>query len=355
MVRSKIVLNCNILLIILMVLAGLNPYSVLGQDCDSKLNEANRAYYNGDFTTVLQLLKPCADQMTSKQNRLEAYALMAQASILTEDDQAAHDYTLQALKTDPFYTPRPNDLEEYRDIYEQIEIRNFLNLGFSAGLNQPSFSILDYHSYASVTDEPSSYESNTGINISLWGAYYLIYDFYIRTGFGFQQHEFFQQEVIFDYQSVSSRETYQYFSIPIQLEYQFSKWDVKPFVNAGVSYHILNSAKADILNNPIESTVPNPFGGVSRSLDSYDISDLRTTGNWNLLIGGGLRYQIKHFAIEASIYYENGENNLVKESARYSDAQLHQDYSYVSDDFKLRQLNVNLGIVYSFLTPKRSK
>ena len=98
MVRSKIVLNCNILLIILIVLAGLNPHSVLGQDCDAKLNEANRAYYNGDFATVLELLKPCAEQMSSKQNRLEAYALMAQASILTEDDQAAQDYTLQALK-----------------------------------------------------------------------------------------------------------------------------------------------------------------------------------------------------------------------------------------------------------------
>lgn len=325
--------------------------ALFGQSCDSKLEEANRAYYNGEFNTVLTLLEPCAASMSTKELRVEAYSLLSQSAIMIQNDSLAESNALNTLKEDPFYTPKSTSLRLYQQIHENFVIRNYLNLGYSMGFNNSSFSILDYHSYASITDEPTEYESFTGFNLNIWASYFILYDFYLRTGLSYQQHEFFQEEIIFDYQSVSSRETYRYLSIPLQLEYQFSKWKLKPFVNGGFSYHMLTSATADIQNSPLEGGIPNPFAGVTRSLENYDVSDQRTTGNWNLLLGGGLRYQIKHFSFEASIYYENGENNLVDETKRFDDEMLYSDYSYLSDDFKLRQLSFNLGIVYSFLKP----
>jgi hypothetical protein len=325
------------------------------QECDSKLEEANRAYYNGEFQKVMDLLLPCADEISSREGRIEAYTLLSQASIMMEEDSLAQTMAFNTLKQNPFYKPRQGTLKAYQDMHDGFEIRNYLNLGFSAGLNHSSFSILDYHSYASISEEPASYQTFTGFNFNLWASYFLIYDFYFKAGLGFQQHEFYQQEIIFNYQLVSSRETYQYLSIPLQLEYQFSKWKLKPFVNGGVSYHTLSSAQADITNSPIEGGIPNPFAGVTRSVEDYDISHQRTSGHWNLLVGGGLRYQVQHFSIEASIYYENGENNLVEESVRYQNSELISQYSYVPDDFKLRQLSFNLGIVYSFLKPVRAK
>ncbi len=329
--------------------------SAFGQDCDSKLEEANRAYYNGEFKKLLELMEDCADKISTSEGNVEAYGLMAQAALMTEADSLAEKYLLQILKLDPFYKPKIGALKEFTEMHKKFEIRNFLTVGFMAGLNHSSFSILDYHSYASVTNEPASYEPNPGFNFNLWASYYLIYDFYLRAGLGFQQHEFYQEEIIFDYQSVSSQETYQYYNIPILLEYQFSKWKLKPFLNGGVSYQILNSARADIVNAPLEGGVPNPFAGVTRSLENYDISDLRTSGNWNMLLGGGLRYQMRYLSLEASVYYENGNNNLVDQSARYSDNTLYSDYSYISDDFKLRHVSFNLGLIYTFLKPIKTK
>ena len=257
---------------LLMLLFLLLPLQwLMGQDCATKLENAKRSYYNGQFSQIEASLLPCLEKGFNSVEKEEALELLAKASVMIENEAKAEEYMLQLLSLNPLYQPRSSDLLDFAELFQRFQVKTRFNLGIAAGFNLPDFTVMRYQSYASRTIEPTAYGRETGLSAGIFGEYALTQNIYLGTSALIQSHTLHQSEIILDYQEVSSSERYLYMNTPLVVKYQLNRWGLKPSLEAGIGVHTLLSATADISLIPLAPEFPKAFIGSPQSVEDFAV------------------------------------------------------------------------------------
>lgn len=335
---------------LILVFTGIS-FRALSQDCIQNLESANRAYYNGQFEKIEQLLAGCIETGFDKLQKTEALKLLVNSFLILRDDEAAGKYLYRLLKTEPEYDLQSNDIPEFRKMYETYRIRTRFTFGITTGVLLPDYQILHYRSYASETVEPVDYNENSGLTTGLSGDVAIYGGFFLNGSLIYQSSSFSQQEIILNYQSVGSKEKEFRLSFPLQIRYIYDKWKFRPFLGGGLSLHYLIKAKADIDHIPITPEYPIPFIGVPVSVKNFDLTSQKTRVTWNTLFSGGVQWKAKSFLIEFRFTYERGLNNLINTAKRYSNQVLLDNFAYVPDDVKMDNYLFTVSLLRNFTWP----
>ncbi|MFY0627257.1 MAG: PorT family protein [Reichenbachiella sp.] len=330
-------------------------FECFGQSCNQNLTEAKRSFFDGQFDKINILIADCYQHQLNKSDKIDALELLINANLMLNKKQKADQYLNELLTLEPLYETSESDLIEFKELHNSYSIKTKFNIGFQLGANFPKYQVLQYNSIASITEEPNNYESNIGLVIGLKGEWFFWKNFFISSSVLYQSFNYNQQETIMGFQDVFVSEKMNVLVLPFQLGYEFSTPILNIFINAGISPHLLLSSKANLELFGIDSEQRTTLTGIPRKATDYDISNQRKNATLNYVFGGGIRKNFGLYAVEISAFYEYGLNNLIEESERYSDQNLWRTYSYVPDDFKMDHFKISLGIIKSFVYPKKLK
>ena len=333
----------------------ITTFSGIAQNCSHKLQSAQRAYLNGKFSEVVRLLQECSETFENVRDAQLSYELMINAHLLLDEQAAADKKMLELLTFFPLYQPRSTDLVEFRDLFSSYEIRKKWSFSLVAGLNVSDFEVMQYRSYASVTEEPGGYKSQIRPQLGLEVDYHILKKAYFSSGLLFQQSSYTQRERLLDFQLLDVQENFSYLKMPIQVGMNIDTEKHVAFIEGGLSFHYLLSSKADIQLFGDETEILTPLSGLSREVDGYVLSDQRSSWNVNYQVSGGIRRDFGLTAAEVSVVYEFGLNNLVDASQRYVDEELLSQYSYVPDDFKMNNFQFRVGLVRYIVEARKKK
>ncbi len=336
-----------------LLLLALLPSIARAQECQDKLQEAKRAYFNGNFEQVNSSLEDCYQSGLEGEEKKEALELLVNANLVLDNNQSADNYMQELLKEYPLYQPRSTDLVEFQELYKSYEIRTKWNLGFVAGINIPDFQVMQYRSLASITEETSGYEGDIGASLGLKAEWMVWKKLFLSGSVLYQQFGYSQKERIMTFQDVFIAEKLNFVSVPVMIGYEFFKSDFKVFIQGGISPHFLLSSKANLELFGVDPDQRTPLTGIPRKTEGYDLTDQRKQVTLSYVAGAGFRKSFGLYAVELAFHYEFGLNNLVKEEQRFQDTQLWRTYSYVPDDFKVDNVRIALGVVKSFVYPKK--
>lgn len=338
----------------LLVLLLLATTPALAQDCGQNLEDSRRAFYDGRFDQVITLLEPCHTRFESVADKTASLELLTKASLMLNETDKAETYMKALLTTNPLFTVREGDLIVFKRLFEQFEIRTRYTLGFEAGFNQPQFQVLQYNSYAGISDQSGGYTASPGLSLGLSYEYAINKNIFAGAKLLYQQHGYTMSETLLDYQRLTVNERLSYLDVPIQVIYQVNKWKKwKPFISAGMSFHLLMSSNARIDLFSIDQNLPIQINPNAYSTDRYDLSNQRKGFAANYVFGAGVRKPMGLWSVQVAVNYEYGLNNLANPANRYADPVLLNTYSYVSDDFKMNQLRFTVGLVRTFSYPKK--
>lgn len=324
-----------------------------GQNCNQAYQDANQAYYNGNFASAIELLKSCGEIGSKDQEHL--LILLINASLMNTDLDEAETYMKNLLSINPKFKAKPYHSLEFIKLFNSFNLSTKGALGFSAGISIPKVKLLRSQSYASNTLENGTYESYVNAAFGLSGTYNLWKSLFLSSGLYFQQNTYEQSEVILEYQRIRSKETLSSIKIPVQIEWQPLKGSIRPFAAVGPSFQAILRSKADLERFPIQTEIPIPFSGIPFSSDGYKLNEQRKFLLMNWSYSAGTYFRKDTFLFGLRISYDQGLSNIVDASNRYANKELLDVYAFVSDDLILSHFSIMASIQKNFTMPKKNQ
>ena len=328
-------------------------YPAKAQDCPQKLDEAKRAYYNGQLQNVPKLLEGCLENL-DRADLLDAYKILIYTYLIEGEAEKADEYMVALLKTEPLYQVQGSDLQEFKNLRNSYTSISKYTVGVTIGPLRPDYQIMRHHSAAGNVAEPTDYNEHVGISLGVTGDVRVLPKLYANASILYDRRSFNQEEIILGFQRVHSEQTEQRLSMPLVLRYiqPIRNWNV--FAGGGYGFHYLLKARGDFLHMPLESEVP-MIDGTPHLAENVDITKQyeRLTRSWQLTCG--IQRPFNKYIIELSFSYERGLSNLINEDNRYFVNELNENFAYVPDDVRVHAYKIGIVIYRNFYKPQRKK
>jgi hypothetical protein len=137
-----------------------------------------------------------------------------------------------------------------------------------------------------------------------------------------------------------------YFEIPLIIRYKLASGKIRPFLSAGFFYGMMTGSQSQV-----HSTTTQYLGDLETELESstagYDNSDNFIQTRLAVFPGAGFFYDFSFMTIFAEASYIFGLNNIVSESARYSNQQIVGSNYNVPDNLRFDNPTVNIGLLFN--------
>lgn len=333
--------NCTWILFI--TLLGYNHVLQAQDDCGQTLIQAERAYYTGRFGDVHTLLASCLANGFNKDQKTEAYRLMALSAIFSRNFERADTSLLLMLQNNPQYEITPQDPPEFKRRVEHFNVHPLVEVTANVGLLQPFFKVTDVYNSrplpATVT-----YTGKTGVSLGLSAAYYLNKNISVRVGYEWQKYSFtIQNSDTLNTGLLTETQSRSQWQTAIGYNYVFKKFSLQAY--AGVAYNTLQKADGYLVLNRENS---------SDEIDlSYSNLSQRTKNQWRPLVELKANVPQKDkWMFSLSVRYELGIQNMTNADNRFSDVSHATTLEWVEDDFKSSTLLVTLGVSKLFYRVK---
>jgi hypothetical protein len=323
------------------------------QDCSQNLDDAKRAYYNGQVEQVPKLLEGCLENL-DRGDLLDAYKILIYSYLIEGEAEKADEYMVALLRTEPLYQVQGSDLQEFKNLRNSFSAISKYTVGLTMGPMRPDYQIMRHYSAAGNVAEPTDYNEHPGISIGITGDVRLVDKLYANISLLYDRRSFDQEEIIFGLQRVHSDETQQRLTMPLLLRYvqPIKNWNV--FAGGGYGFHYLLKATGDFLHIPLESETPR-IDGTPYLAEDVDITEQhkRLTRSWQLACG--IQRPFNKYTVELSFSYERGLSNTIDDDNRHFVNGMNENFAYVPDDVRVHAYKINIAFYRTFYKPQRKK
>jgi hypothetical protein len=301
--------------------------------CITNLKNAGSNFEQGNYDQTIAILNTTVkDCDLSKQDQIEANKLLILAYLAIDNLEAADKTAAAIMKIDPTYKP-----DKFRDdpglsaLFEKYKPEPMLTVGISGGINWPSIHVGQTYSVVHADDDPDlgSYKSVIQYQLGAYAEYRLYRDLWLTPEIQFRKTSYehtlneVQGATIHYYENIS------YFEIPLSLKYYFLQGPLSPYVQAGADFCWMLQALSTTTRE-----------GES---DLVDRTDLRTSYMTGFFGAAGLSYGFKGNRVFADFRYLYFHDPVNKDGTRYADEVNLYKYYYIDDDFRMDNLQFNIG------------
>jgi len=308
-----------------------NAWQVHAQvNCSQNLIQAERAYYTGRFDEVVTLLERCLSNGFDKEQKTEAYRLIALSNIFSRNFEKADSAMLLMLQTNPQYEFTSQDPPEFKKRTEKFNIIPRYAINLMAGGIVPLINVTQVYRIRNIPTE-ATYTTNLGYQVGVSGSYAFTKNIFVEAGFEWQSFSF---EVNKKNSLLETRmdEKQNRTQITLGLGYTYKLNRFKLQTAGGVSYSTLLSATANYYYIQQASSL----GGVVfyreklnfSNLDSRTRNDLRPFFMLRVVLP-----QQKSFGLSLLARYELGTKNY--SAGRLDNLNDVLVLEKVEDDFKV--------------------
>ncbi len=304
-------------------------------DCSQVLIQAERAYYTGRFGEVQTLLAACLTSGFDKDQKTEAYRLMALSAIFSRNFERADTSLLLMLQNNPQYEFTAQDPPEFKKRVEDFNVHPLVEVTASLGLVQPFFKVTDVYNSrplpATVT-----YTGKTGVSYGLSAAYYFNKNISVRAGYEWQHYSLtIENSDSLNTGLLTETQSRTQWQTAIGYNYGFKKFSLQAYM--GIAYNTLQKADGYLVLNRNSSSDEIDF--------SYSNLSQRTSNQWRPLAELKINVPQKDkWMFSLSVRYELGIQNMTNADNRFSDPSRAATFEWIEDDFKSSTLQVSFGI-----------
>jgi len=314
--------------------------------CAQTLRLARSTYEQGRLHELPDLLKSCLNGGFTKQEKVEAYKLLALSYIYLEEPEKADEAMLNLLQTDHYFEINEAvDPAEFVALYKTFRTNPIYRFGGNMGMlaSQPNVT-----NSTEAIDGTSEYKKGYSFLIGLtseiplnakWtlnpGIYYLSNAFSLTSSVTTETGDFI----------TTANQKMNYISIPVMIQYQVMKNKLNPYVALGASADYLLAATVQA-----ERKRPG-FQPIEKS--TFTVTPQREKLNVSGVAGIGIKTRIAGGFAIAEVRYRYGLTNVNSKSFTFDNSDLVFNYHYVDSIFKLQSASFTLGYVYNIFSPKK--
>ncbi len=343
----------KILYIYLIITIGL-LFNAFGQDdCILKLQEAEKMYEEGKIELVEPLLKNCLNSGFNRENRIQAYRLLALVQIFEDNSELAENYLLKILKINPEYKYNESvDPLEFIRLYNTINTNPVLSIGVLFGTNITNPLLRQTYTVNNYKNANAKYTSNgIGIELGLRCAYHLNNNIDIVFEPTYTNQTFKLSEQVTDVCNTYVSEDIALLDFPINVNYFFYQQNkISYYAEAGLIYrqYISGSRMFErVYTDNEQPSIPE----LTIKSDIY-----RRHQNFAAAIGAGVQYKLSRSNLQFLVKYKFGLTNLTNPENRYNNVDnIITDYYFIDNNFNINGLSVNISYNYQFYNHKRKK
>lgn len=337
-------MNRLIFLVTLILFAG---YSILPAQntCSDQLRQVQRNFDDGLLDDIPSLLADCMKEGFTKEEKTNAYKLLIQTYLFSEETQKADEVMIQFLSEFPSYKMAVNDPKEFINLYNTYRTKPIFRLEVMAGL---SFCMPVVVQPYGISDLKSTgYQSRMGYHFEMSYINTLYQNFNYSLGASFTLMNYGQTSSPYDYSTVEAVFSDMYMGIPMAIRYNYSIGRINLFARAGIEPAFLVSSKVDLTRTDDILERSEPFTGTEDLIGAHNRFDLRP------LISLGTKLNIGRDQLMISAGYKFSTSSQLNEAKRYSNLTLGDKYYFLEDELLLNQTFITLSYIRPVYKPKK--
>ena len=344
-----------LLTIFLVVLSAGSWAQTSTPSCAQTIRLAQSIYEQGRLHEIPPVLQRCLDENGfTKQEKVNAYKILANTYIYLEEPEKADESMLNILLTDPYFAINEAvDPAEFVALYKTFRTKPIYRIGAKLGVNGSQPNVTELSTAVEITPD-SQYKYQVGLlfggvaempindKMTLHGEL-----LYLQRKFGLNltvdrglnvEGEPLLNEFI-------GVETQNWLSLPVTFEYKIAEGKLNPYLAGGVSIDYLLGAKMKGLRNRASAAaVPETTFELKPQREKLNISAIAAAGI-KLKAGGGF------FVVEVRYLY--GLTNVNSRETAYANELATWDQGYADPTFKLSSLGISGSYVVNIFSPKK--
>ncbi len=341
--------------IILFIIAGFTTYVTAQSNCVKVLEEAGKAFEEGDIQDIPQKLMDCMESGFTRAQKIEAYKLIIMSYLFDDSQYEAETTMLEFLRKYPEYQIMPNDPVEFVYLFESYRTASVLSLSAFIGPTFSNPAIKESYSAFDLNSTDLKNKTGNGFSFGFGISREIATNTKIHLDAVYTTHKYtFIEEVttVLEDENIASskvsfKENLQRISFPLSLSYEMRIGNLEYFVKAGASLELLSDAKASVEK-------VNQYTSSNITGNDIDLNDFRNQITSSLVVGTGAKIKVPRGFIVLEARYHKGLINL-SEKETITRHTLAPDYNYIDDVFSLDYVSVSLGYVYSIYQSKKKR
>jgi hypothetical protein len=277
-----------------------------------------------------------ADCNLDKNDKIQANKLLIMSYLKVDNLEEADKTAAEIIRIDPYYKPdKFKDDPKLSALFEKYKPTPMFRMGLYGGIN---FSSIDeVQSYSIVHDDDAegldTYNGQMGFQLGAFAEYKAYKSLWVELGFMYRQSKYEHILDSIEGSTVNYSEKLSYFDVPLSVKYYILDGTISPYVEAGATFSFLTDALSTTSREGEK--------------DLVNRTDYRNAFSVGYFGGAGVVYKMKAMQLFAGVRYSYYPENVNKEGTRYSDPVNVFKYYYIDDDFRMDNLQINVGVSYT--------
>jgi hypothetical protein len=317
--------------------------AIYGQgNCSELLLNANKAYNDGKYEQVISLLK--ADINNCNFNKIEqeqATKLLASAFSKIDEVEKAELLVYKLLKKNPNYVVQATvDPQPFVTVLNSFERSPRSIIGFNVGVYSPIINVEDSYAIFDAADYTSKYKTQSSVSFSLYYQYFITQKWSVSVVPEISSFKFSREISADNLVSINYSEKASYIKTPIMIGYEvYKKTNFSTTLSAGLYGSYFWGSQYNVSYQLPDAAVIESEG---------DLLNQRNSNNYGCQVGINFGYIKNRLRFSAGLNYSADLKLYNNADNRFTVNNLLLDYYYVDDNIKLSQLDLKLGVAYTF-------
>jgi hypothetical protein len=337
----------RILLFISIVFLGFSSLQAQ-TTCTDQLKLTQRRFDDGLLEDIPQMLSDCMKNGFTKEEKTNAYKLLIQTYLFSEESQKADEVMIQFLSEFPSYVIAANDPKEFINLYNTYRTTPIFKLEIGAGGSFCMPVMIEPFGTGDILTKKPTYNSKLGYTFELNYIDKLFKDFDFSIGASLSLSNFGYTNQPYDYSTVTGTFNNIYIGLPLMVRYNYKFKGINLFAKAGLEPVYLAKSSVDLTRT---DNIPGrePITGTEDLISSHRRFDMKP------LLAIGAKVKIGSDQILFSAGFKFNAIDQINPQKYYSNHTLFEKYYFVEDNLLLNQAYISVSYIRPIYKPKKIK
>jgi len=281
----------------------------------------------------------------TKEEKTNAYKLLIQTYLFSENQEKADEVMLQFLNEFPSYSIANNDPKEFVNLHSTYRTKPIFKIEFKVGLNFCTPTLVEPYGTGNINTITPTFKPKIGIASELNYLNKLYKNFDYSIGASFTLSTFSYSNKPNDYSTVTGDFSNIYVGLPIAVKYNYKLKGINLFAKVGVEpVYLLKSTVALTRTDNIVGR-QEPFTGTENLIGSHKKIDVRPL----LAIGAAIKWGRNTLNISAGFKF----STMTQINKQYTNPALQTKYFFNEDVLLMNQSHISISFIRPIYKPKK--
>lgn len=335
-------------LVLLITFVFLTLISLRAQNtCGDQLKVAQRRFDDGLLDDIPQLLENCMKSGFTKEEKTNAYKLLIQTYLFSENQEKADEVMLKFLNEFPSYSIATNDPKEFVNLFGTYRTKPIfkLELKLSASFLMPN--MVEPFGVSNINKVTPTYKTKPGIaaELNYLNTLYKNFDYSIGASLTISSYSYTNRP--FDYSTVTGTFKNTFIGFPCAVKYNYKIKGVNLFAKGGFEFIYLLKSTVDLKRVDKIVGRTEPITGTEDLIGSQNVFDFKP------LLGIGVSFKIGRNWLNISTGYKFSTMSQLNKKKFYSNSTLESKYLFAPDKLLLNQSHISVSFIRPVYKPKK--